>query len=86
MVQISIKIIEKGWNDWLRVKELICEVCEVCPVLSLADERKWLGGLKSFHSVFGEPHTEDGKVYISASHIEKGMLDQKYKLRAEKEL
>ena len=52
----------------------------------LSDERKWLGGLKSFHSVFGEPHNEDGKVYISKSHIESGMLDDKYKLRAEKEL
>ena len=52
----------------------------------LTDERKWLGGLKSFHSVFGEPHTEDGKVYISKSHVESGMLDDNYKLRAEKEL
>ena len=52
----------------------------------LSDERKWLGGLKSFHSVFGEPHTEDGKVYISKSHAESGMLDDNYKLRAEKEL
>ena len=52
----------------------------------LSDERKWLGGLKSFHSVFGEPHTEDGKVYISKSHVESGMLDDNYKLRAEKEL
>ena len=59
---------------------------DVGDMVYLADERKWLGGLKSFHSVFGEPHTEDGKVYISASHMEKGMLDQKYKLRAEKEL
>ena len=52
----------------------------------LTDERKWLGGLKSFHSVFGEPHTEDGKVYISKSHVESGMLDDNYKLCAEKEL
>ncbi|MDP6169474.1 MAG: sodium:solute symporter family protein [Candidatus Marinimicrobia bacterium] len=52
----------------------------------LTDERKWLGGLKSFHSFFGEPHTEDGKVYITKSHMESGMLDQNHKLRTEKEL
>ena len=51
-----------------------------------AKRRKWLGGLKSFHSVYGEPHNEDGKVYIGQGHADSGKLDQNYKLRGEKEL
>ncbi len=59
---------------------------DVGDMVYLSDERKWLGGLKSFHSVFGEPHNEDGMVYISKTHAESGMLEQKYKLNADKEL
>ena len=59
---------------------------EVGDLVYLSDERKWLGGLKSFHSVYGEPHNEDGKVYIGQGHAESGKLDQNYKLSGEKEL
>jgi len=59
---------------------------DVGDLVYLSDERKWLGGLKSFHSTFGEPHKEDGKVYIGKKHMESGMIDENYKLRAEKEL
>ena len=52
----------------------------------LSDKRKWLGGLKSIHSIYGEPHTEDGKVYINQTHVDSAMFDPKIKLRAEKEL
>ena len=59
---------------------------EVGDLVYLSDERKWLGGLKSFHSVYGEPHNEDGKVYIGQGHADSGKLDQNYKLLGEKEL
>ena len=59
---------------------------EVGDLVYLSDERKWLGGLKSFHSVYGEPHNEDGKVYIGQGHADSGKLDQNYKLSGEKEL
>jgi len=36
----------------------------------LTDNRKFFGGLKSIHSVFGEPHNEDGIVYVTEDHIE----------------
>jgi SSS family solute:Na+ symporter len=52
----------------------------------LADERKWLGGLKSIHSFYGEPHRDDGVVYITQSHEESGLFDKKRKMIAEKEL
>ncbi len=40
----------------------------------LTDSRKILGGLKSAHSIFGEPHNEDGIVYFSQSILEQGQF------------
>jgi len=59
---------------------------DVGDMVYLADERKWLGGLKSIHSFYGEPHRDDGVVYITQSHAESGLFDKKRKLIAEKEL
>jgi SSS family solute:Na+ symporter len=59
---------------------------DVGDLVYLADERKWLGGLKSIHSVYGEPHKEDGFVYITQFDVESGLFDEKRKLIAEKEL
>ena len=59
---------------------------DVGDLVYLADERKWLGGLKSVHSVYGEPHKEDGVVYITQFDVERGLFDEKRKLIAEKEL
>ena len=59
---------------------------DVGDLVYLADERKWLGGLKSIHSVYGEPHKEDGVVYITQFQVESGLFDEKRKLIAEKEL
>ena len=59
---------------------------DVGDLVYLADERKWLGGLKSIHSVYGEPHKEDGVVYITQFDVESGLFDEKRKLIAEKEL
>ena len=52
----------------------------------LSDERKWLGGLKSVHAVYGRPHTEDGVVYISNTQLDSGRFDSDKRLSAEKEL
>ena len=52
----------------------------------LTDSRMWLGGLKSIHSVFGEPHNEDGIVYVTIEHIEQGQFVKGKFLSAEKEM
>ncbi len=52
----------------------------------LTDSRKWLGGLKSIHSVFGEPHNEDGIVYVTKDHIDQGQFVKEKFLLAEKEM
>ena len=52
----------------------------------LCDKRKWLGGLKSIHSIYGSPHNEDGVVYINKDQIESGLFSDGYILVAEKEM
>ncbi len=52
----------------------------------LCDIRKWLGGLKSIHSVYGEPHNENGVVFINDDLLKGGMFVKNKTLIAEKEL
>ncbi len=59
---------------------------EVGDLVYISDARKFLGGLKSCHSVFGEPHDEDGVVYISKEHLEQGQFVKGKILIAEKEM
>lgn len=52
----------------------------------LCDKRKWLGGLKSIHSVYGEPHDENGIAYINDEQRKVGIFAKDKILEAEKEL
>ncbi len=52
----------------------------------LCDKRKWLGGLKSIHSVFGDTHSEDGIVYVTKDQIDQGQFVKNKLLLAEKEM
>ena len=52
----------------------------------LCDKRKWFGGLKSIHSVFGEPYEELGVVYITGEQIDHGLFVPGRILEAEKEM
>ena len=52
----------------------------------LCDTRRWLGGLKSIHTVYGESHNEDGVVYINKVQLERGLFDKNTTLYAEKEM
>ena len=51
----------------------------------LSDSRRWLGGLKSIHSIYGEPHDQEGIVYIDKDQNLSGRFDENFKLEAEKE-
>ncbi|MEP0860476.1 MAG: sodium:solute symporter family protein [Ignavibacterium sp.] len=59
---------------------------EVGDLVYLSDARRYLGGLKSVHTVYGEPHDEDGIVYISNDHYEQGQFVKGKLLTAEKEM
>jgi SSS family solute:Na+ symporter len=52
----------------------------------ISDSRKWMGGLKSIHSIYGEPHNEDGVVYLSEEHSKQGQFVKDKLLTAEKEM
>ena len=67
-------------NDMLKMK------AEVGDLVYLCDNRKWLGGLKSIHSVYGEPHDTDGVVMITNNQQQSGLFDQDRKLFGEKEM
>ena len=87
----SIKVqwaLKEGAKDTVgfSINDMEVMAADVGDLVYLADERKWLGGLKSIHSVYGDSHTEDGTVYITQAHVEMGMFDPERKLCAEKEL
>ncbi len=52
----------------------------------ISDARKILGGLKSIHSTFGEPHDENGVVLINNEHLLDGVFIKGKMLTAEKEM
>ncbi len=52
----------------------------------ISDKRKWLGGLKSIHSVYGKMHDENGIVYITEDQSKSGIFAKGKILIAEKEL
>ena len=87
----SIKVqwaLKEGDKDTVgfSINDMEVMAADVGDLVYLADERKWLGGLKSIHSGYGDSHMEDGTVYITQAHVEMGMFDPERKLRAEKEL
>ncbi|PKL81867.1 MAG: sodium:proline symporter, partial [Ignavibacteriae bacterium HGW-Ignavibacteriae-3] len=45
-------------------KDMLKMSAGVGDLVYISDSRKWLGGLKSCHTVYGEPHHEDGVVYL----------------------
>ena len=73
-------VIRFSKDDMRRMK------AEVGDLVYLCDKRKWLGGLKSIHSQFGEPHDEPGVVYLTAEQEEVGLFSKKRILEAEKEM
>jgi SSS family solute:Na+ symporter len=52
----------------------------------ITDARKWMGGLKSVHAVYGEPHNETGIVYITEEHSKQSQFVKDKHVTAEKEM
>ena len=81
-------VVKEGTADTVEfsINDMEMMSADMGDMVYLSDKRQWLGGLKSIHSIYGEPHTEDGKVYINQTHADSGMFDSKINLCAEKEL
>jgi len=67
-------------NDMEKMKANVGDLVYLC------DARKILGGLKSVHTVYGEPHDEDGVVLLNNEHILNGVFIEGKILTAEKEM
>ncbi len=59
---------------------------DVGDLVYLCDKRAYLGGLKSVHTIYGEPHNEDGVVLLNNEHLLNGVFIEGKKLTAEKEM
>ncbi|MCX7876694.1 MAG: sodium:solute symporter family protein [Melioribacteraceae bacterium] len=87
IVRVHFKVID-GDEDEINFshKDMNKMAAEEGDFVYITDTRKWLGGLKSCHSVYGKPHDEDGVVYIRNLHLEKGLFVPGKVLEAEKEM
>lgn len=88
IVRVSWKVTDDDNKDIINFskKEMHRMQAEPGDLVYISDTRKWLGGLKSCHSVIGEPHDENGVVYIRMLHAEKGLFIPGKPLEAEKEM
>ncbi len=84
---VQFKIVENQ-EDIIRFSKNDMELMAADPddLVYIMDKRKWLGGLKSIHSVYGEPHDEDGVVYITENQKKSGMFVEDRVLEADKEM
>jgi solute:Na+ symporter, SSS family len=88
------KVIKVNWKEINSADDLMHfskndmakMAAEVGDLVYISDARKILGGLKSVHSTYGEPHDEDGIVYFTREHIEQGQFVTGKQLIAEKEM
>ena len=86
-VEVHFKLLDNDIDKVLFSKnDLSRMMAEVGDLVYLSDKRKWLGGLKSIHSEYGEPHDEEGIVYINRDHLDHGLFDEGRSLIAEKEM
>ena len=89
---------EKAFVDWelnedkniqtIQFSKNDMEIMKANPgdLVYLCDKRGWLGGLKSIHATYEEPHDRDGIVIITNEQQQSGLFDQGRKLFGEKEM
>jgi len=87
-VELDWNAVKVGDDHLVHLSKADMDTLEAQPgdLVYLCDRRGWLGGLKSIHSVFGEPHDEEGMVYLTRYQIESGLFSEGRKLVAVKEM
>jgi len=87
-VKVEWKLVETDNDDVINFSkhDMHKMAAEPGDLVYISDTRKYLGGLKSCHTVYGEPHNEKGIVYIRNLHIGKGLFVKGRILEAEKEM
>ncbi len=86
-VEVRLKL-KSGDDDTLNFStaDMAKMKANIGDLIYLSDKRKWLGGLKSIHSIFGETHNEDGIVYLTKDHLDQGQFVAGKMHTAEKEM
>jgi SSS family solute:Na+ symporter len=87
IVKVGWKL-KEGDDDIITFSKNDMEKMQADPgdLVYITDARKWLGGLKSIHSVYGVPHDEDGIVYITDEHMMQRQFVKNKTVIAEKEM
>lgn len=86
-VKVNWKIKEGEDNTVnFSVNDMKKMAAEVGDLVYITDSRKYLGGLKSIHAEYGEPHNQDGIVYINNEQELTGLFVEGKTLIAEKEM
>ena len=86
-IEVKFRLLDHDFDKVLfSKKDLSRMAAEVGDLVYISDKRKWLGGLKSIHSEYGEPHDEEGVVFINRDHLDNGLFDEGKSLIAEKEM
>jgi len=87
VIQVKFKVIEgDGTNIMFSESDMDRMAAKPGDLVYLSDKRKWLGGLKSIHSVYGKPHQDDEIVYLDDGQVAQGLFDHGRTLIAEKEM
>ncbi len=87
VIQVKFKVIEgDGTNIMFSENDMDRMAAKPGDLVYLSDKRKWLGGLKSIHSVYGKPHQDDEIVYLDDGQVAQGLFDHGRTLIAEKEM
>jgi SSS family solute:Na+ symporter len=88
VIKINWKLVDDEDKDVLNFskKDMHKMAAEPGDLVYISDARKWLGGLKSCHSVYGEPHNEEGVVHLRKVHLDKGLFVEGKIMLAEKEM
>jgi len=88
MIRVAWKLVESDDDDVINFSthDMKKMAAEEGDLVYISDTRKYLGGLKSCHTVYGKPHDEKGIVYIRNLHIGKGLFVKGRILEAEKEM
>ncbi len=87
-VVVSWKLVEDDSDDTVHffAEDMEAMNANLGDLVYLSDRRRWLGGLKSIHAIFGPPHDEPGIVYINQAQVEGGIFSKGRLLVAEKEM
>ena len=81
---LALRTVAEGENVRFSSEDMYRLKAREGDIMYLADERAYLGGLRSIQATAGAPHEDDGIVYVPANLVAAGDLVPNRRLRVEK--